>query len=214
MQAVSEVALSENPVTGKSVRLFGPVHALIPPRLMGGACAPRSKPGNYTVKPPPDGQNACEAQGDGVQAGLGLKPISRHRHSLFQAAASRLWAVPAPGTGPAGVGCGQCAGDGPVVGSVARADAAVVLTQGHLHDPVAGVFDGPVAHRLQQRLGLGGQRGPQPAGPPGGLAPDVRPGIALLDGHPVLSAGVPGTGVRAETTRCCRNPPKPGPAPP
>ena len=41
------------------------------------------------------------SQGDCIQMGLGLRPMSRHRQSLFQAAANRLLAMPTLGTGPA-----------------------------------------------------------------------------------------------------------------
>ena len=40
------------------------------------------------------------------------------------------------------------------------ANAAVILAKGHIHDPVVGVFDGPVlSHRLQHGPGSGGQAG-------------------------------------------------------
>ncbi len=61
--------------------------------------------------------------------------------------------------------------DGHVVGGVARADAAVVLAKGDIHDPVVGIFDTPVpAHRLQLEPGLGGagwrlRLGSRPLGP-------------------------------------------------
>ena len=56
---------------------------------------------------------------------------------------------------------GDALEDGPV-GGIARADAAVVLAKGHIHDPVVGVFTPrgypPVlVHRLQQGFDLGGQ---------------------------------------------------------
>ena len=55
--------------------------------------------------------------------------------------------------------------DGHVVGGVAGADAAVVLAEGDIQDPVVGVLDAPVsAHRLQQGLGPGGQAGDEAAG--------------------------------------------------
>ena len=50
------------------------------------------------------------------------------------------------------------------MGGVARADAAVVLAEGDIQDPVVGVFDAPVpAHRLQQGTGLGRQAGDETA---------------------------------------------------
>ena len=55
---------------------------------------------------------------------LGWRPTSRHRTSLFRTAASRLWAM---------------RWKGHVVDSVARADAAVVLAQDHVHDLMVGV---------------------------------------------------------------------------
>ena len=55
---------------------------------------------------------------------------------------------------------GDASEDGHVVGCVARTDAAVVLAQGHVQDPVVSLLDGPVtAHRLQQRTSLGRQAG-------------------------------------------------------
>ena len=49
--------------------------------------------------------------------------------------------------------------DGHVVGRVTRADAAVILAEGHVQDPVVGVLDAPMrSHRLQPGTGLVGGR--------------------------------------------------------
>ena len=131
--------------------------------------------------------------------GLGTRPISRHRQPLFQAAASHLRAMPL-GTGPAGADCGRCAGDGHVVGGMARADAAAVLAKGNVHDSVTGVFDAPtLSHRLQQ-LGLG-------AGwkcRNGRRSHSTRTGLAKS--HPSRS-GSSGSG----GSRCGRDPSRPFP---
>ena len=55
-------------------------------------------------------------RGDWIQLGLHLRPLRRHRQSLFQAAASRLLAMPALATGPAATGCGRCAWQRPGCG--------------------------------------------------------------------------------------------------
>jgi hypothetical protein len=50
------------------------------------------------------------------------------------------------------------------VGGIPRADAAVVLAEGHVQNPVVGVLDGPVpAHGLQLEPGLGRQAGNEDA---------------------------------------------------
>ena len=48
------------------------------------------------------------------------------------------------GIDPVAADGGRCAWHGHVVARVARADAVVVLAPSRVHDPVVGVFDGPV----------------------------------------------------------------------
>lgn len=74
--------------------------------------------------------------------GLGLRPLGRHRQSLTQTAAGRWRAMDRRWS------CG---------GSITRANAAVVLVQGNVHDSMAGIWAAPMLlHRLRQH-GFGGE---------------------------------------------------------
>ena len=95
-----------------------------------------------------------------------------------------------PGTGRGGL-FRAAAGLGPVLDGLGPVLDGAAGTGGTATAPGAGRGPHPPCGSAG---GPDGQRGPRPHGHPGGLASGARPGVALLDGPPVPSAGTPGPG--------------------
>lgn len=89
---------------------------------------------------------------------MGSRPTSRRGLSQFQAAASRLLAIPSLESGPAATGCGGCAGDRHVIEDAPHPVPNPLLDPGRIQpreDPSQRVVRGDPVRQFQERAQSG-----------------------------------------------------------